>query len=124
MTLQPAQASPQAKEDTWVTSACGMCYSPCGIKVHRVNGVVVKIEGNPDFPHNLGRLCAKGNAAIMTLYDPNRVKAPLKRTNPAKGIGVDPKWVEISWEEALDTIAERLRKTRADDPRRLVMCSF
>ncbi len=124
MTLQPAQASPQAKEDTWVTSACGMCYSPCGIKVHRVNGVVVKIEGNPDFPHNLGRLCAKGNAGIMSLYDPNRLKTPLKRTNPEKGIGVDPKWVEISWDEALNTVADKLKKVRADNPDKLAMCNF
>src|SRR3990172_13039560 len=55
----------------------------------------------------------------MTLYDPNRVKAPLKRTNPEKGLGVDPGWVEIGWEEALDTIAQRLKKVRDEDPRKL-----
>ncbi|MDP3947646.1 MAG: molybdopterin-dependent oxidoreductase, partial [bacterium] len=113
-----------AKEDLWVNSACYMCYSPCGIKVHKVNGIVAKIEGNPDFPHNMGKLCAKGNAGIIGLYDPYRIKKPMKRTNPDKGIGVDPKWVEISWEEAMDTIVERLKKIREDDPRKLVVLSF
>ena len=56
---------------------------------------------------------------MMLLYDPSRVNTPLKRTNPEKGIGVDPKWMEISWDEALDTITEKLRKIKADDPRKL-----
>ncbi len=111
-------------DDEWVYSSCNMCYSSCGIRVHRVNGVVVKIEGDPDYPHNYGRVCAKGNAGIMGLYDPNRVKTPLKRTNPEKGLGVDPKWVEISWEEALSLITERLKKTRKDNPRKLGLTTF
>ncbi|HJN87104.1 MAG: molybdopterin-dependent oxidoreductase [Dehalococcoidia bacterium] len=125
--MKLAEVAPQPgqpEEDVWVPSACGMCYSQCGIKVHRVNGVVVKIEGNPDFPHNWGRLCAKGHAAIMSLYDPSRVRTPLKRTNPEKGIGVDPKWVEIGWDEAIDLVADKLRKTRADNPDKLAMATF
>ncbi|MBI4333182.1 MAG: molybdopterin-dependent oxidoreductase [Chloroflexi bacterium] len=108
------------KEDVWIHSACEMCYCSCGTLIHRVNGTVVKIEGDPDCPHNRGKLCAKGNAAIMGLYDPNRVRTPLKRTNPEKGIGVDPKWQEISWEEALDTVAQKLKKIRQEDSRKLV----
>ncbi|MDP2727299.1 MAG: molybdopterin-dependent oxidoreductase, partial [Dehalococcoidia bacterium] len=46
---------------------------------------------------------------------------PAKRTNAEKGIGVDPKWVEISWEEALETIAEKMRKIRSEDPRKLIL---
>ncbi|MBI2954058.1 MAG: molybdopterin-dependent oxidoreductase [Chloroflexi bacterium] len=111
-------------EDVWINSACGQCYSACAIRVHRVNGTVVKIEGDPDFPHNLGRVCAKGNAALITLYDPNRVKAPLRRTNLEKGIGVDPGWVEIGWEEALDLVAEKLKKTRQKNPSGLGLCNF
>jgi molybdopterin-containing oxidoreductase family molybdopterin binding subunit len=95
----------------------------CAIRVHRVNGVVVNIEGNPDCPTSLGGICPRGAAGTMLLYDPNRVNVPLKRTNPEKGIGVDPKWVEISWEEALDTITEKLRKIKAEDPRKLLVIS-
>ena len=108
------------KEDVWIKSTCSICFSNCAIRVHRVDGRVVEIEGNPDCPTSRGGLCARGASGIMLLYDPNRVNAPLKRTNPRKGIGVDPKWVEISWEEALDTITEKLRKVRADDPRKLL----
>ena len=109
------------KEDVWIPSACSMCYNNCGILVHRVDGVVVKIEGNPNSPAGMGRLCPKGLSGIMTLYDPYRVRKPLKRTNPEKGIGVDPKWVEISWEEALDLITERLRRIHKEDPRKLML---
>ena len=56
----------------------------------------------------------------MTLYNPWRVKAPMKRTNPTKSLTADPKWVEITWDEALNTIADRLKKVKADDPRKAV----
>ncbi len=52
---------------------------------HRVDGRVIKFEGDPANPRNLGTLCPKGMAQIMPLYDPNRVKTPLVRTN-AKGV--------------------------------------
>ncbi len=96
-----------------------MCYGSCSILAHRVDGVVVKIEGNPESPIGKGRLCGKGVSGLMTHYDPNRVRAPLRRTNPVKGIGVDPGWKQISWDEALEEVAERLRKLREDDPRKL-----
>ena len=48
----------------------------------------------------------------MSLYNPYRVKTPLKRTNPQKGPDIDPGLVEISWEEAIDTVAKRLRIKR------------
>ena len=107
------------EDDVWVPSSCALCYANCSIKVHRVNGVVTKIEGNPASAIGKGRLCGKGVSGIMTHYDPHRLSKPLRRTNPEKGIGVDPKWKEISWDEALDEIAENLKKIRDDDPRKL-----
>jgi anaerobic selenocysteine-containing dehydrogenase len=113
-----------AAVEKWVPTACRVCFSNCSIKVRVQNGVVTKIEGNSESPYNSSRLCPKANAGIMMLYDPNRVLRPLKRTNPEKGIGIDPKWVEISWEEALDIIEEKLKKIRREDPRKLVfLCS-
>jgi len=92
----------------------------CSVRVEVRDGVVANIEGNPDnMPPNRGKICTKGIAAIMSLYNPYRVKTPLKRTNPEKGPNVDPGWVEISWEEAIKTVADRLRKIREDDPRKL-----
>ncbi|MFQ5879985.1 MAG: molybdopterin-dependent oxidoreductase [Dehalococcoidia bacterium] len=109
----------QIEEDVWLASHCSMCFNNCGIKVHRVNGVVVKIEGNPDNPAGLGRLCPKGLSGIQVLYDPNRVNYPLRRTGP-KGIGADPKWERITWDEAMDIIVEKLRKVRAENPNKLL----
>src|SRR3989304_6226596 len=107
------------KEDVWIPSACSLCYGMCSSKAHRVDGVLTKIEGNPESPISNGRLCAKGASGIMTLYDPNRVNVPLKRTNPEKGIGIDPKWKEISWDEALEIVVGKLRAVREDNPMKL-----
>lgn len=107
-------------EDTWVYTACGGCYNGCAVRVRRINGVGVAIEGHPDTSlGGRGGVCGKGAAALMTLYDPNRLNVPLRRTNPAKGVGVDPGWKEITWEEALDEITERLVRIRADNPNKL-----
>ena len=111
------------KEDVWIDSICSQCFGNCAIRVHRVDGVVVAIEGNPDSPTSKGSICPRGASGVMLLYDPNRVNVPLKRTNPEKGIGIDPKFVEISWDEALDIITAKLKKVKADDPRKLLVMS-
>ena len=111
-------------EDVSVKSTCYMCYNCCGIRVKRVNGVAMKIEGDPENPQNRGKLCAKGNAALMSLYNPYRVTKPLRRRNPEKGIGVDPLWEEISWEKAMEILMERLEEVRRKDPRKLVVSTF
>ncbi|MCC6474407.1 MAG: molybdopterin-dependent oxidoreductase [Burkholderiales bacterium] len=112
---------PVAHDDGWVPSSCSLCYGSCSILAHRHDGVVVKIEGNPQSVVGKGRLCAKGVSGIATHYDPNRLNVPLRRTNPLKGIGIDPGWKEISWEEALDEVAGHLKRVRAQDPRKLVV---
>ncbi|MBT3550418.1 MAG: molybdopterin-dependent oxidoreductase [Rhodospirillaceae bacterium] len=119
-TLEAEEKAPH-EDNTWVSSSCALCYGSCSIKAHRVDGVIVKIEGNPDSVVGKGRLCGKGVSGIMSHYDPNRVTKPLRRTNPEKGIGVDPKWKEVSWDEALDEIAAELVRIRAEDPRKLLL---
>jgi len=120
-TMQTAPVSPSAGK--WIPSTCGMCLHGCGILVQVVDGVALKIEGDPSNPDNLGKLCPKGNAGLSRLYDSTRVVHPLKRTNPKKGPGVDPQWKEISWEEAYSTVARELGRIRAEDPRKL-LCSL
>ncbi len=125
-----AKWSRQAGE--WIPSACMMCGGASGILVHVVNGTVEKIEPNPWNPVNYsnvsqdffdgystdfgcadgGALCPKGNAGIQALYDPERVKKPLKRTNPDRTPGADPKWQEISWDQAIDEIAGKMKALR------------
>lgn len=85
-----------------------------GILARVVDGRVVKLEGHPSHPRNLGTLCPKGQAQIMAFYDPYRVKAPLKRVNEK---GVPGEWVETSWDEALDIVAQKIKEARGRDPR-------
>lgn len=109
------------KSGKWINSTCKMCLHSCSTRVHVTDeGVVNKVEGNPTNPSNESGLCPKGNSSLLRLYDPQRIKTPLKRTNPRKGPDDDPGWVPISWEEALDTVGRELKKTFEDDPRKLL----
>ena len=113
---------PQASSATQrIPSVCQMCVNTCGIIIKVENGIVVGIEGNPDNPHNYGRLCAKGLAAVMGLYDPHRVTTPLRRTNSVKGIGIDPQWEAIDPQEAWDIVVGHLRRVLEEDPRKLII---
>lgn len=116
------EASDNKVEDVWVPTHCKACAADnrCHLLVRRVDGVAVKVEGNPVSPTNQGRNCAKSAAALLTLYNPYRVKTPMKRTNPEKGRGIDPKWAQISWQEAIAAITEKLKKVQAEDPRKFV----
>ncbi len=90
--------------DTVVKSHCRMCHGGCGVLVYTKNGKAVKIAGDPDCPINHGTLCSKGIASTQLAYHPNRLTYPIKRVG-AKASG---NWKRISWEEALNTIAERI----------------
>ncbi len=115
-----AEGRPLEPADEWKATGCRMCgnKSWCTARVRIVDGVVVGVEGDPANPVSQGKLCSRGQAAVFNLYNPYRVKAPMKRTNPKKGLDQDPGWVEVSWEEALSTVAERLKKIREEDPRK------
>ncbi|MFQ6126870.1 MAG: molybdopterin-dependent oxidoreductase, partial [Candidatus Heimdallarchaeota archaeon] len=103
--------------EEWVPTTCWIGKQDCGILARKINGRLVKLEGHPDHPRNRGKLCPKGQAQLIAIYDPYRVKAPLKRTN-AKG---EPgEWIEISWEEALTEVATKINDVRSRDPRLLV----
>jgi thiosulfate reductase/polysulfide reductase chain A len=103
-----------------VASTCMQCYARCGIIGYVGYGRLIKIGGNPKHPNSLGRLCAKGQAGINLLYDPERLLFPLKRAGK-RGEG---KWQRISWEEAYREIAVRLRKVRDQgSPDRFVFLS-
>lgn len=117
--MEKNKVASKVQEDVWIPTVCSLCYSNCAVRVHRVNGVLVAIEGDPNSPLTQGGICAKGKSGIQLLYDPNRLNYPVKRTNPQKGIGIDPKWQRISWDEALDTIAAKLREVYLTNPREL-----
>ncbi|MEW5877641.1 MAG: molybdopterin-dependent oxidoreductase [Acidobacteriota bacterium] len=110
-----------------VFTMCLMCHSRCGATAKVKNGVLLKVDGSPYHPNCLdpevrlpyatpapeaklhrGKNCAKSQAYPTLIYDPQRVKTPLKRVGP-RGSG---QWQAISWKQALDEIAEHLRTIR------------
>ena len=106
-----------AAVEKWVPTTCNMCFNNCAILVRVVDGIAMEIKGNPNSTVGGGRLCAKGASGIMQLYDPYRITKPLIRTNPEKGIGIDPGWEEITWEEAMGLYIGKLAAYSAEDQR-------
>ncbi len=86
---------------------CALCISRCGAVAVIEDGRFVALESDPSHPTGKA-LCAKGRAAPELVYHPDRLRYPLKRTRP-KG-DADPGWQRISWDEALETIATRLKQ--------------
>lgn len=119
-----AQVGPSAvgaAAEEVVKSVCVHCVNFCAIEARKVGGVIRSIRPDParrDI-YNHG-LCPKGVAGAFTSYNPYRLKKPLKRTNPKKGLDQDPKWVEITWDEAFQTISERLAKIKAENPSKFI----
>ncbi len=99
----------------WMASVCQGCTTWCPIEIFVQNGRAVKVRGNQNSKLNNGYVCPRGHLVLQQTYDPDRIKTPMKRTNPKKGRGVDPKWVPISWDEATDTIAEKIMELRRNN---------
>ena len=91
-------------EQKIIKSTCRMCHGVCRVNVHMEGNRVVKITGDKDSPTSRGYLCSKGAASVDLLYHPDRILHPLRR----KGRRGENKWERISWEEALDEMAEKL----------------
>lgn len=101
-----------------VYTLCFMCSVRCPIKVQVKDGQVRWIEGNPQVPGMEGSLCPRGSAGISLLYDRERLQTPLIRDGE-RGEG---RWRKASWNEALDYVAEKLKKIISEyGPQSLVM---
>jgi len=87
--------------ETVVRSTCELCNEGCGVLVHLSDGKPVKVVGDPENPINSGAICSKGRSSIDILNHPDRLKYPLKR----KGRRGEGNWQQITWNEALNTIA-------------------
>ncbi len=92
-----------------IPTFCEICFWNCGEIARVENGKVVKLEGNPTDPSSRGKLCARGNAGMGSLYDPDRLKHPMLNV----GKRGEPKWKKVSWDEALGFIAEKMTKIKA-----------
>src|SRR6516162_4839258 len=111
-------------EEQWHPAACTECSAGCGTLVRVMEAVrtverngepvreriaaIKKIEGNPLDPVSGGRLCARGQAAVQSLYHPDRLRGPMKRT----GDRGRAQFAAISWDEALSMAADKLDAAR------------
>lgn len=92
---------------TFYASTCRECPAGCGFHVRVREGRAVKVEGNPASPINRGRLCARGQASLQGLYNPDRVREPMARTENGR-------FEPISWDDAMARVVERLGSTPGD----------
>ncbi|HLH69570.1 MAG TPA: molybdopterin dinucleotide binding domain-containing protein [Candidatus Dormibacteraeota bacterium] len=102
-----------------IPTVCFNCESGCGLLAYVDRGSlqVRKFEGNPEHPGSRGRNCAKGPATLTQVTDPDRILLPLRRAG-RRGEG---RWVHVSWDEALDDIAARIRTAILEGRRNEVM---
>lgn len=100
---QPEEITPGIAN--WYASTCGECPSACGLLAKTREGRPIKLEGNPEHPMNRGGLCARGQASLLNLYDPDRLKNPVKK-------GADGRWEALSWQKADEGIQNILKAIR------------
>ena len=113
--------SGDASTGEWIASTCQGCTAWCPVEFFVQEGRICKVRGNQLSKANGGYCCPRGHLMIQQTYDPDRIKMPMKRTNPQKGRGIDPKFVPISWDEALDTVADKMMELRkAGTPEKLM----
>jgi anaerobic selenocysteine-containing dehydrogenase len=99
----------------WVASTCQGCTTWCPVQVKVVNGRAVHLRGNPWSAANHGKICPRPHLALQQVYDPDRLKVPMRRTNPLKGRDEDPGFVPITWSEAMGLIADKMMELREND---------
>jgi anaerobic selenocysteine-containing dehydrogenase len=106
VTLEPYVRAPEeqlAGIPSWYASTCRMCPAGCGIIVRIMNGRAVKIEGNPEHPVNRGKLCARGQAGLQLLYNPDRVTGAARQEERGSR-----KFKPVAWNEAINILYEKL----------------
>ena len=122
--LSPQPKTQNALEERWISTSCLNCSARCAIRVRVLNGKAVKITGNPLSSVADGKICPRAHLGLQVLYDPGRIRFPLKRTSKEKGREIDPKWTRISWEEAIGEVTHRLESLRdRAQPHRLLLFS-
>ncbi|MBI3005239.1 MAG: molybdopterin-dependent oxidoreductase [Ignavibacteriales bacterium] len=91
-----------------IPTYCDICFWKCGAIAYLKDGRLWKVEGNPEDPLSRGRLCPRGTGGVGAHYDPDRLKAPLLRMTK-RG---NEEWVEVTWDQAFDYIADRMQKIK------------
>lgn len=92
-----------------IPTYCDICFWKCGAMAYIKDGKLWKLEGNPEDPLSRGRLCPRGTGGVGAHFDPDRLRAPLIRQQQ-RGEEV---WQEVTWDEALGYIAEKMQNIKA-----------
>ncbi|PKL90212.1 MAG: nitrate reductase [Ignavibacteriae bacterium HGW-Ignavibacteriae-2] len=93
-----------------IPTYCDLCFWKCGAIAYVDNGKLWKIEGNPIDPLSNGRLCPRGTGGVGASFDNERLKTPLIR----KSVRGEDQWVKATWDEALDLIANKMKKIKTN----------
>jgi anaerobic selenocysteine-containing dehydrogenase len=96
---------------TWYNTVCRQCSAGCGISVRIREGKAKKIEGNPVHPVSQGRSCARGQAGLNALYNPDRIREPLTSATQ-RGTG---SFYPMSWDEALTSIGSNIGRLKIEN---------
>src|SRR4030066_319033 len=107
MVIEPFVRPPEEAlpgQATWYASTCRQCPAGCGIIVRTINGRAKKIEGNPLHPLNRGKLCARGQAGLQVLYNPDRLKNAVRQSGGRGSRQFEP----VAWNEAIDLLKEKI----------------
>ena len=91
-------------QSTYYATTCRECAAGCGLVVRTSQGRAIKTEGNANHPLNLGKTCARGQATLHGLYNPDRVTDPIQR---ARGITSS---AAMDWDAAIQTVADAFKK--------------
>src|ERR1017187_4952487 len=89
---------------TYYATTCRECAAGCGLLVETRDGRAIKAEGNPDHPVNRGALCARGQAGLQGLYNPDRFRGPMMREGG--------KFIAITWERGLQLLSQKLGEVK------------
>ncbi|HEX2698350.1 MAG TPA: molybdopterin-dependent oxidoreductase, partial [Anaerolineales bacterium] len=105
---------------TYYATTCRECAAGCGIVVRTMQGRAIKVEGNPNHPVNLGKTCARGQATLHGLYNPDRVQNPGKHTRGANVFSSNKgnkgsDFQELTWLDATQVVADALTKNKPDE---------
>ena len=92
-------------EATWYATICRECPAGCGMLAKNRDGRIIKVEGNPLHPVNEGKLCPRGQASVQGLYNPDRYRGPLQKSQ-------DGRFESISWEVAEKRLVEKLMEAK------------
>lgn len=104
----PVKGSYRRGEVEYVATACGQCAAGCSIRARKMEGRLIKIEGNAACPINSGGIGPRGLAGVQVVYDPDRIHQPLLRVGP-RG---EPNFEPIAWDKAIQMVADRLAALR------------